>query len=85
MADNEQQNVVVVQNSSSVIGVLSIVFSIIGIFAFAMIFAPLGFIFGAVAIYKNQAAGLGITGFILAIIALCLSPTFWVLVNSAGR
>ncbi|MBQ9390282.1 MAG: hypothetical protein IJU07_08925 [Synergistaceae bacterium] len=71
---------VVVQDSSSVLGVLSI----IGIFAFALIFAPLGLIFAAVAIYKDQ-IGLGITGLFLGVIALLLSPMFWGAVNYAGR
>lgn len=85
MADNEQQQIVVVKNSDSVLGILSIVFSIIGIFVFAPIFATLGLIFAIVAIYYEDQVGLGVTGFILGVIALLLSPMFWSLLNYAVR
>ncbi len=85
MADNEQQQIVVVQNSDSVIGVLSIVFSIIAIFAFALIFAPLGLIFAVIALYKYDQVVLGVTGFILGVIALLLSPMFLSLLHNAWR
>ena len=87
MADNSgnngQQTVVVVQTQSSVMGILSIVFSIISFFFFAILFVPLGLIFGIIAIVKKQ-TGLGITGIILAIISACLSPTFWGMFAAMG-
>ena len=88
MADNSgnngQQTVVVVQNAPSpVMGILSIVFSIISFFFFAILFVPLGLIFGIIAIVKKQ-TGLGITGIILAIISACLSPTFWGMFAAMG-
>lgn len=87
MADNSgnngQQTVVVVQTQSSVMGILSIVFSIISFFFFAILFVPLGLIFGIIAVVKKQ-TGLGITGIILAIISACLSPTFWGMFTAMG-
>ena len=75
-----QQTVVIVQPENGggylSIGGFSITFGIIGIFILAVVFAPLGVIFGISAIRKDQKL-LGFTGIFLSIIAACLSPTFW--------
>ena len=85
MADNNNDKTVIVVQTppSQVLGILSIVFSIIGIFAFAIIFAPLGLIFGIIAVIKQQ-KGLGIAGIILALIAMAMSPTFWAMLGGTA-
>ena len=88
-ADTDRAKTVVIinsngsSNSTMRAGELSIVFSVIAIFAFAIIFVPLGIIFGAIALYKKQ-IGLGIAGLVLSLIAAWLSPTFWVLFGGAA-
>ncbi len=71
-----QQTVIVVQKQSNVLGILSIVFSVISFLALAHIFVPLGLILGIIACFKKQ-LGLGITGIILSIISGILSPSVW--------
>ena len=85
MADNNNDKTVIVVQTppSQVLGILSIVFSIIGIFAFAIIFAPLGLIFGIISIVKKQ-VGLGIAGIILSLVAMAMSPTFWAMFGGAA-
>ena len=88
MADNNeqltpQQTVVVVQTPSSpVMGILSIVFSVLGIFFLAIIFAPLGLILGIISLFKKQVL-LGVIGIILALVAIWLSPTFWAMFGAS--
>ena len=81
--DKNQQTIVVVNSNTPVLGILSLVFSIIAIFVFAIVFAPLGLIFGIIAMFKKQ-LGLGIAGVIVSIIAMYLSPTFWAIFASMG-
>ena len=84
MAENtpeqgQQQTVVVVQTQqSNILGILSLVFSLISFFIFAIIFVPLGLIFGIIALFKKQVL-LGVIGIVLALISAWLSPTFWAL------
>lgn len=87
-AANSHQTVVVVNpaqgGKSWGVGELSITFGIIGIFILAIIFVPLGIIFGIAAIRKEQTL-LGITGITLSIIDIFLSPTFLAIFGLLGR
>ena len=85
-ADTDRAKTVVIinsngsSNSTMRAGELSIVFSVIAIFAFAIIFVPLGVIAGIAAIKKNQ-IWLGITGLVISLAAIILSPTFWAILR----
>ncbi len=85
-ADTDRAKTVVIinsngsSNSTMRAGELSIVFSVIAIFAFAIIFVPLGVIARIVALKKDQ-IWLGITGLVISLAAIILSPTFWAILR----
>ncbi len=80
----QQQTIVVVNNQqSNILGILSLVFSLISFFIFAIIFVPLGLIFGIIALFKKQVL-LGIIGIVLALISAWLSPTFWAMFGASA-
>ena len=77
----EEQKVIVVQNSN-LVGILAIVFAILGIFFLAIVFVPLAILLAIFATYKavKKAGSLivAIIAWILIIVAIATSPTLWV-------
>ena len=78
----EEQKVIVVQNSN-LVGILAIVFAILGIFFLAIVFVPLAVLLAIFATYKavKKAGSLivAIIAWILITVAIATSPTFWVI------
>ena len=77
----EEQKVIVVQNSN-LVGILAIVFAILGIFFLAIVFVPLAILLAIFATYKavKKAGSLivAIIAWILIVVAIATSPTLWV-------
>lgn len=76
----EEQKVIVVQNSN-LVGILAIVFAILGIFFLAIVFVPLAVLLAIFATYKavkkTGSLIVAIIAWILIIVAIATSPTFW--------
>lgn len=79
--NQEQQNinVTVKQESTSVTAILSIVFWIISIFILGLVFVPLSLIFWIIALFGNN-KWLAIFWIILSLIWALTSPTIWALI-----
>jgi len=71
----EKEVTVVVQNGSAgfTCGLIGLICSIVGIFALAILFMPLGLILGIVAIVKKSYV-IGTAAVVVALIAFFLSP-----------
>ena len=80
----EEQKVIVVQNSN-LVGILAIVFAILGIFFLAIVFVPLAVLLAIFATYKavKKAGSLivAIIAWILIVVAIATSPTLWVILG----
>ena len=80
----EEQKVIVVQNSN-LVGILAIVFAILGIFFLAIVFVPLAILLAIFATYKavKKAGSLivAIIAWILIIVAIATSPTLWAILG----
>ena len=80
----EEQKVIVVQNSN-LVGILAIVFAILGIFFLAIVFVPLAVLLAIFATYKavKKAGSLivAIIAWILITVAIATSPTLWVILG----
>ena len=78
----EEQKVIVVQNSN-LVGILAIVFAILGIFFLAIVFVPLAILLAIFATYKavkkTGSLIVAIIAWILIIVAIATSPTCWVI------
>lgn len=76
----EEQKIIVVQNSN-LVGILAIVFAILGIFFFAIVFVPLAVLLAIFATYKavkkTGSLIVAIIAWILIIVAIATSPTLW--------
>ena len=76
-----QPNVIVVNQSSNLAGILAIVFAIIGIFVLAIVFVPLAILLAAFATYKvikkTGSLIVAIIAWLLIIVAIATSPTLW--------
>jgi len=72
--------VVVVQQTSSAVGICALIFAIIGFFVFAILFVPLSLILSAIAIMRKQYAW-GICAIIMALVSAFTSPTILLLLG----
>lgn len=81
MENQNQPNMIVVNQSSNIAGILAIVFAIIGIFFFAMIFVPLAVLTAIFATYSaikgKSSLIVAIIAWILIAVAFATSPTLW--------
>ena len=80
----EEQKVIVVQNSN-LVGILAIVFAILGIFFLAIVFVPLAILLAIFATYKavkkTGSLIVAIIAWILIIVAIATSPTLWAILG----
>lgn len=80
----EEQKIIVVQNSN-LVGILAIVFAILGIFFLAIVFVPLAILLAIFATYKavKKAGSLivAIIAWILIVVAIATSPTLWAILG----
>ena len=80
----EEQKVIVVQNSN-LVGILAIVFAILGIFFLAIVFVPLAILLAIFTTYKavkkTGSLIVAIIAWILIIAAIATSPTLWVILG----
>ena len=63
-----------VQPQSNVLGILSIVFAILGIFFLGIVFVPLAFLCAIAAVKKQASLVIAILAWILTIVGLMTSP-----------
>jgi hypothetical protein len=70
------QQVIIVNQASSAIGICALIFGIISIFFLAIVFVPLSLILSAIALIKKQYVW-GICAIIVALFSAFLSPTIW--------
>lgn len=77
----EEQKVIVIQQNSNLVGILAIVFAIIGIFVLAIVFVPLAILLAIFATYKaikkTGSLIVAIIAWLLIIVAIATSPTLW--------
>lgn len=62
------------------LGLFAVGFSLLSIFTFAPVFAPLGLVLGIIALFIGQ-IGLGIAAIFLAIVGIVTSPTLMAVVG----
>ena len=78
MTDKETR--IIIREKAQNYGVLSIVFGFVGIFIFSIIFSPIAFILGVLAISKKEYVA-GFIGITFSIIGVLTSPIFMALLN----
>ena len=71
--NENQEKIIVVQNQSNALGIVSVIFGIISIFIFSIVFVPLALLFGILGIIKKQFLW-SIVGIIFALIGFATSP-----------
>lgn len=81
--NENQQTIVVVNNTSNSLGIASTVFGFISIFIFSPIFVPLALLLGIIAIIKKQILW-GVIGIVFAIIGFVTSPILMSILGLAG-
>jgi len=81
--NENQQTIVVVNNTSNSLGIASTVFGLISIFILSPIFVPLALLLGIIGIIKKQILW-SIVGIIFAIIGFFTSPVLMSMLGLAG-
>jgi len=75
--DKAEKTVIIVNNTSSAVGICALIFAILGLFFLAILFVPISLILSVIAIVKKQYAW-GISALIVALIAAWSSPAIWI-------
>ena len=78
MTDKETK--IIIKEQTQIYGVLSIIFGFIGIFIFSILFSPIAFILGVLAISKKEYVA-GFVGIVFSIIGVLTSPILMALIN----
>ena len=81
--NENQQTIVVVNNTSNSLGIASTVFGFISIFIFSPIFVPLALLLGIIAVIKKQILW-GVIGIVFSIIGFVTSPILMSMLGLAG-
>ena len=74
------ENKIIVKQSSSIYGSLSIIFGFIGVFILSPLFSPLALILGLLACLQKEYAA-GIIGLSFGVIGILTSPILLALIN----
>jgi len=83
MSNENQETVVIVQNKSNALGIVSLIFGLLSIFILSIVFVPLALLFGTLGIIKQQYIW-SIVGIIFAIIGFFTSPMLLGMLGLAG-
>ena len=78
MTDKETK--IIIREQAQNYGVLSIIFGFVGIFIFSILFSPIAFILGVLAISKKEYVA-GVIGIIFSIVGVLTSPILMALFN----
>ena len=76
----EKETKIIIKEQTQIYGVLSITFGFIGIFIFSIIFSPIAFILGVLAISKKEYIA-GVIGILFSIIGVLTSPILMALLH----
>ena len=74
------ENKIIVKQSSSIYGSLSIIFGFIGVFILSPLFSPLALILGLLACLQKEYAA-GLIGILFGVIGILTSPIFLALLS----
>nr|AAY90030.1 unknown [uncultured bacterium BAC13K9BAC] len=74
------ENKIIVKQSSSIYGSLSIIFGFIGVFILSPLFSPLALILGLLACLQNEYAA-GLIGILFGVIGILTSPILLALLS----
>ena len=74
------ENKIIVKQSSSIYGSLSIIFGFIGVFILSPLFSPLALILGLLACLQKEYAA-GLIGILFGVIGILTSPILLALLN----
>jgi hypothetical protein len=69
----DKETRIIVENNSPVVGILSVVIGLIGVFVLSFILSPVSLILGIIASFKGQILT-GVIGIVLSIVGIMTSP-----------